>query len=160
MLGLAQLSRPAARDVRRDKELSGRRTGGERRLAQAAPGAPALYCQLERRELWTRRTRASSPSESSEPLTLLLHAAFIPKGKRSDCRNHRTALPLRRFRRPLRRPKRSDSHGLVAGPLALSLWRPQESAPLPKMCQELSFRKYRHLKKPAMRGFVGRGAEI
>ncbi len=74
---------------------SGRRTGGERRLARAAPGAPAPLlparapgavdrpnaCRQSFKVEWTAH---DSP----------LPCGFVQKGKRSDCRNHRTALPF------------------------------------------------------------------
>ncbi len=102
---------------------------GEAARAKPRPARPPLYCRLERRALWTRRTRAGSPSKSSRPLTMLLfHAASSKKASGATVETTERLSPFAdSAAAPL--PKAPDSHGLVAGPLALSLCAPEVCAP-------------------------------
>jgi hypothetical protein len=100
----------------------GRRTGRGGGSRKAAPGAPPAYCRLERLAMWTRRTRAGSPSESSGALTSSDASSSMPlpskrAAKRSDCRNHRTASPF------------ADSGGRSAAQSAGPVRRPKVCAP-------------------------------
>ena len=153
--------------VRGGRGFLERRTGGEFwRLLGAAPARRPFTAGESARRLRLHRTPAGRPSasqvrrsdsvcreralpacraERSRVRLPLLLAAFTSEGGRSDLLKPQDGSPRSRFRRPLRRPKRSADTGSWknsvppfprAGPLRLL-----ECAPLPKGRQGPSFCK-------------------